>query len=467
MTTDFAPISPSGSSFIAPGFADELRDKAKSLGLLPPEQPLGSELQSKMDSVSSLRRQRRGHIDDDITFLALVEREDGSLTWREGLGAREPSPSGKRRGRRGFVSALPGRIAALFKTERLSVNQIGKYLSDLDNDLTPNPGLRELQLSQFRNLPDTMAPASKGRILLFIHGTFSNGEMFLNQLEATQSGKDFLVAARKKYAQILAFDHPTLSMSPVLNGLDLARRFAGSGASVDIVTHSRGGLVTRWWLEGFAGASVARRVVLVGSPLNGTSLAAPHRLRSALDFLTTVGNMLKRVSAAASIYAPFMTVGIGLARIFTAVTSVAARTPLADAAIAMVPGLCCQSRVDNNFELQRLRVNGSSKLTPNYYFVRANFEPDPVGWKFWRRFVNWRGELVNAGADLVFGRSDDPDAMNDLVVNTSSMDSLHDPTPPIKPDHLLDFGTTGRVHHCNYFLQPETVKFLSDTLLPE
>ena len=56
-------------------------------------------------------------------------------------------------------------------------------------------------------------------------------------------GTAFLRDAGKSYDQVLAFDHPTLSVSPVLNGLDLARRFAGTKAKVDVIAHGRGGLV--------------------------------------------------------------------------------------------------------------------------------------------------------------------------------------------------------------------------------
>jgi pimeloyl-ACP methyl ester carboxylesterase len=403
--------------------------------------------------VAPLRRQRSTHVDQDVTFLALVERDDGSFTWREGLGAR--TPAGQRRGR--FVSALPGRIAGLFKTQRLPVNQVGRYLAEVDLQLTPNPGLRELQQGQFVTLPDTASPSAQGRILLFIHGTFSNSEMYIDQLKVTSEGRTFLKDAEAHYDQILAFEHPTLSVSPVLNAVDLARRFAQTSASIDVIAHSRGGLVTRWWLEGFGGSAVARRVVLAGSPLDGTSLAAPHRLRSALDFVTSIGNMFKTMATASSIYLPFMTVGIGLARVFTAVTSVASKTPLADAAISLVPGLCCQSRVDNNYEMQRLR-RVATKM-PDYYFIRSNFEPDPVGWRFWRRFVRWKGEIVDLGADLIF------DQPNDLVVDTSSMDSLAAGVPPPDSSHVLDFKTTETVHHCNYFQQKQTAEMLQDTLL--
>jgi triacylglycerol lipase len=59
----------------------------------------------------------------------------------------------------------------------------------------------------------------------------------------------------------------------VLNGyVDKALR---SGASqVDIVGYSAGGVVTRLWDEQYHGGQKVRRVITLGSPLNGTRIAA-------------------------------------------------------------------------------------------------------------------------------------------------------------------------------------------------
>jgi pimeloyl-ACP methyl ester carboxylesterase len=295
----------------------------------------------------------------------------------------------------------------------------------------------------------------KRRTLLLVHGTFSNNDHLLEELNSTQHGQDFVARILKHYDDVFAFDHSTLSVSPVLNALDLGRLFSEFKGPVDVICHSRGGLVARWWLEGFAGAASAeRRVVFVGSPLAGTSLAAPPRLRAALGLITNVGRALSLAGGAASLAVPMLSIAVGLVKVVTSVASLGEKAPLIDAAVAMIPGLVGQSRVGNSGELLRLRQKTNSPL-PDYYAIRCNFETDDAGWAFWRRFRKLN--LADYGADMVF------EGENDLVVDTDSMTDLFDADvfPAAK---LCDFGTTDRVHHTNYFQQPETIGFIIKSL---
>jgi hypothetical protein len=255
---------------------------------------------------------------------------------------------------------------------------------------------------------------------------------------------------------VLAFDHPTLAVSPMLNALDLFGLLDRATGPLDIVAHSRGGLVARWMLEGFGGAlgQGPYRAVLVGSPLGGTSLASPPRLRDALSLLSNFGTALKAAGSATAAYFPLLAAPLALLKVATSVVSLAAKTPALDAAVAMIPGLAGQSRVARSQELDRLRRLACAR-PPTYYVVQTNFETEDVGWRFWKWF---RGDkLKDFATDRIFP------GPNDLVVDTRSMTELA-LSPTLPEAHKHDFGSTGRVHHTNYFEQPETLEFILDKL---
>lgn len=454
-------------------FVRELNNAASKSDMFPLESR-SDELPVKLEKDVRIDSMRRGirlsRSEDPVRMLTLLEQEDGVFVWAENVIPRPTlAQEGARRAAFGlFREVQKGAVVTQFKFESLESNKVGDFLWKLDTQLTPLPhGLKRWDGSTLRDLALT---TGKKRILLFVHGTFSKSHNLFDQLVGFEEGREFLASALNRYDEILAFDHPTLSVSPVLNALDLARALAGSSAEIDVICHSRGGLVTRWWIECFGGARHARKVIFVGSPLAGTSLAAPPKLRGALNLLTNVAQIVSHITSAASTTAPFLIVATGLLRVVSSVTSIAAKSPILDAAVAMVPGFSCQSQVSNNFELLRLR-SGVAERVPQYYAVTANFEAASAGWKFWRYFVGLGRRMEDVGADLVFRQP------NDLVVDTSSMtqlfgmpilqdtrsDSDHNVT--IAPERVLDFGTTERVFHTNYFQQRETTKFFADSLL--
>jgi hypothetical protein len=288
-----------------------------------------------------------------------------------------------------------------------------------------------------------------------VHGTFSNNDMYMNQISGAANGNDFFRWLEDRYDQVLAFDHPTLAVSPMLNAHLLNDHLKETQASIDTLCHSRGGLVTRWWLEGFDRAAAdKRRVVFVASPLNGTGLAAPPNIKNSLSLLLNIGRVLETTAGAASAI-PFMAVVSGIFRIVNSVTSLAAKTPVVDAAIAMIPGMSAMSRVSNNFELSQLRQ--PPLINERYFAVRSNFEPTDPAWKFWKSFRTIPDRLKDSVADLVF------DGKNDLVVDTPSMTNFSDDL--VFPySQVLDFKTSNKVHHTNYFEEKRTMEFIMQSL---
>jgi hypothetical protein len=424
----------------------------EGLDIVTPDQPLANER-----SISQMRRTRRSDLHNPVAMVSLTE-VDGVLRWEDGLGVSPlmtegtlaPATPGLRRGRR--AQPPPGTIITQLKFPQLEASEIGDFLEKLDKKLTPERGLR-----QWLNgaLQPNAVPVQQGRILLLVHGSFSNCDNFCQELQATATGQQLLGKMANQYDQVLTFDHPTVSVSPVLNALDLARLFRGSQAEIDIISHSRGGLVTRWWLEVFdAVPHPKRRAVLVGSPLRGTSLAAPDKLRAGLNMLTNVGRVLAGVGEAASTAVPFLMVATALIRVLSSLTGAVSKTPIVDAAIAMIPGLAGQSMISNNFELNRLNLD--SNALPDYYAVRCDFQPLAAGWAFWKYFQKDR--LLNTATDmLVF-----PDK-NDLVVDTASM-ARYSESNDLPIASICDLGTRDDVYHTNYFRQPMVLDFIADKL---
>ena len=426
--------------------------------------------------IADLRRgkRKRSRTDDPVSVVTLRDT-DGVLRWDLGAGF-ETALSGKRRRR--STSQL-GDVIKQIKFEDIEPNQIDKQLRLLDGRLTPNQGLRAVENADGDSWSvgnRDVLPVANGRILLLVHGTFSNCESLVPSILHSRKGKELFRWAQQNYDQILAFNHPTLSVNPLMNALDLSRAFRDSLADVDVVSHSRGGLVVRWWLE-----SVDRHVdrqfrsIFFGSPLAGTSLAAPHRIKHTINLLTNVSRALSIGTQVGAMVAPFgkslFLAATGLLRVFSRVTSSLARTPAIDGGMAIVPGLAAQSRQGANAGIQRLRdgfrVMGNAerlnRYLRNYYFVTGNFEPkSEEWWKFWKYFN--RKVIINRWSDRLF------DAPNDLVVDTGSMNDLVDHEHLSEAQKKLLHKTnvcafrTSTVHHTNYFEQTRAMTFLLNSL---
>ncbi|MBI1398371.1 MAG: CHAT domain-containing protein [Betaproteobacteria bacterium] len=85
------------------------------------------------------------------------------------------------------------------------------------------------------------ADARQGPLLVFIHGTGSNTAGSFGDLRNV-APDDWRSLQTKFGERVFAFEHRTFSESPIENALELARTLP-SGARLNVVTHSRGGLV--------------------------------------------------------------------------------------------------------------------------------------------------------------------------------------------------------------------------------
>ena len=114
-----------------------------------------------------------------------------------------------------------------------------------------------------------------------IHGSFGFSESTVRRLGAAYDDR------------MMAYDHPTLAATPRNNAADLLERLDGHEMSIDILAHSRGGLVARELARLAEGSKIdIRSIVFVASPNGGTPLADPDRPSGLLDGVTNlIGNL--------------------------------------------------------------------------------------------------------------------------------------------------------------------------------
>lgn len=419
------------------------------------------------DATARLRGRRSsegssGASEGETMPLTLVQGPDGLYDWRFDGVAREATAelTGRRDG-----GVFADAVVANKSLEIVQGSMVSSFLAARDKGFNSKYGLYDLN----GNVANSIA--SRGRVLLIIHGTFSNCTSILSQLDCVDESEGrakgaFLADIGSRYAQVLCFEHPTLQVPPWINALDLARAFNGSDTSVDVICHSRGGLVTRWWLEVFSRALLDKaRVVFVGAPMSGTALASPYRLRTAMKLFTNYAIAAKHVAGLTSLALPMFKFAEVVAGVVGSALNVMAKSPIADTVVAAIPGLAAMARygedgqqfIQGNVELAKLEF-GCNEPPPGYFAVQSNFEPRAVGWRFWRAFRNPLERAADLGTDAIFSGA------NDLVVDTASMTTLSQNARLTKADRILDFGTSETVHHVNYFEQRETLRFISQVL---
>lgn len=119
--------------------------------------------------------------------------------------------------------------------------------------------------------------AGKQRILLLIHGFIGHSSDMTGCLNRVHSEGQAPLASQ--YDLILTFDYENLSSSlqdvaKVLKmQLEQAGVIAASGQRIDILAHSIGGLVARWFIEREGGDAIVNKLVMVGTPNGGTPIA--------------------------------------------------------------------------------------------------------------------------------------------------------------------------------------------------
>lgn len=263
------------------------------------------------------------------------------------------------------------------------------------------------------------AGASRRPILLMLHGTFSRTHSCFGGLS-----REAVADLNRVYAgQVAGFDHFTLSHDPVTNVAEMVQRLpVGVPIDLDIIAHSRGGLVARVLAEKQAEISLGsrslriRKVIFVGTPNAGTILTDTKYMGDLVDRYTNLLNL-------------FPTNGV--TDVLGAVIDTVKH--LAVGAADRLVGLAAM-RPDGEF-LSRLNRTGQFGGDAEYFTVGSDYEPTHVG---------LRAYLRNEIMDRIF------DAANDLVVPEAGVHDLGRYGELPVAGHL-DLDATRGVCHSNYF----------------
>ncbi len=138
---------------------------------------------------------------------------------------------------RGIVGDILLKAVNVFAKKKIS-REIGELAADLEKKQLNNLSGLYLLNQSFDLLPFSAAVSAKPW-LIFLHGTNSSTEGSFAELMHTPVW-DFI---HTQYAgQVLAFQHETLTKSPLQNVLDLVQQLP-QYATIHLVSHSRGGLV--------------------------------------------------------------------------------------------------------------------------------------------------------------------------------------------------------------------------------
>lgn len=272
---------------------------------------------------------------------------------------------------------------------------------------------------------------SGGRALLMIHGTLSRTPIAFGALS-----KPCVESLHRKYnGRVFAFDHFTLSEDPKQNIEAFLRLMPDRLLlDLDVICHSRGGLVARQLAERQGHFSLGsrkiqvNRIVFVAVPNSGTILADTQYMGDFIDSYTNLINFF-----------PDNGVTETLEGILTIVKQLAVDT------VKGLEGL--QSMLPAGSFLQHLNQGGSKDK--QYFALASNFEPAVLGWKSY---------AADHLMDKIFKSE------NDLVVPTVGVyDRNGADLFPIQDRHV--FGPEDGVPHTGFFgndiVQQKIVGWLS------
>jgi hypothetical protein len=290
--------------------------------------------------------------------------------------------------------------------------------------------------------PTNWHQLAEGPTLLFIHGIFSSCEGGFAGIGHDDSTWPRL---RERYGnRVIGFDHPTASVGPAGNAEWFLDQIPNVELDLDIVCHSRGGLVARSIAVQAAQRGMTvniRRVVFAATPNGGSQITVTGNWEGLVNRVSSVLTLPAQV-----LPAPADAISGVLAGLLEVLKIVGVGVAL------HLPGL--EAMTPGSQFLQGL--GQATNVTPEYFAAAADFEPGPVLANLFNGLDD-EGKVVDSA---IFDH-----VHNDIAVPTegvwnpaslTSPDSPATPIPgfPIDCARRLVIGPGSVYWHCDYFDDP-------------
>lgn len=402
--------------------------------------------------------------------LLLYAAEDGSLTWHlpDDVAPGEVATRGGERrsyriprevvspdsgfggsGQRGLLGAVGTKLfkVLVFPLIDPLLGRVGDYFAGRWEEHHRRNEVRWFGSDVFQTAAvpafgvDDWTRVRGGTALLFIHGTTAQAHTAFAQLPAQT-----LAELQRRYDdRVFALDHFTISVTPHDNVRWLAEHLGdGQPLTLDVVAHSRGGLVGRALAErgdelGLTGRLRVRTLVMVGTPNAGTALADRDHVSQLLDRFTDLVQYLPDNG---------VTDVVGLVLSILKQLSIGAFGGL-DGIMSMNP----TGTYLTAFNTPAYTPSAAAGVAGNavtYRAIASNYRP-PQGSSLARI-------ARNGATDIVFAST-----KNDLVVPTDGVFEVAGPAGFPVADPLV-FPAEAGVDHSSYFGRPEVAAKLLEWL---
>ena len=282
--------------------------------------------------------------------------------------------------------------------------------------------------------------ANAKNILLYIHGIIGDTESLVTSIQQAKIEIDGQQRPlREAYDLVLTFDYENLHTPIEENARSLKTRLeavglgANHGKQLQIIAHSMGGLVSRWFIEREGGNKIVRHLIMLGTPNAGSPWS-------------TVQDM------------SFALLGMGLNQISGLVLPAKIVTDLAVKSLQFVENIdnaLDQMQPDSEF-IKAIALNPDPQVPYTIIAGDRSTFIRPQSSRLRRLMNKLFTPAINRVIDgLVFG--DEP---NDIAVSLTSIKSVSRdryPQPKILPNVACD--------HMTYFTTEAGLQALTDALI--